>query len=472
MFGIAGLMTIYMLIFGCGHYLASTRHVGALLHYFLLTVDLMAITAAIRITGNSQSPLFVLFTVLLSAAFYNGTLFEFVFSAVLGFVLYTSLLFSFVSGDPERLPQTAGQILLLATLMGVHCVIFHLLNRERKAKRKLVSCAKALSRISDVLGASTTDSREKMRTISRILEEEFRRERYQCRLYIYKGHQQFVPPSGSQSGIHIPLMAGHKIFGVLIVTPPRPTALTPQENDFFFSVARSIGIALRRDMLWEEFQSQLQKVEASLLLNSFRPSMDFNNGFGYPEHWAVENMLEKVRMERGKWQIQQDPCNLRQIVTEEIQKVKTMANEKKLRIDIYETDDLPPTIIADGSKIKQLVANLIHNSVLRSPSEGRIFISLKDDSGALVFVCEDEGPTIPAEKTETLFQSYTSPLPAPDGSPRRVEDLSLEICKEIVDAHKGRIWVESKGEGPGNRWLCKLPLQRDFEKGSFSQPLA
>src|SRR5437899_8594766 len=124
----------------------------------------------------------------------------------------------------------------MGVLTGVLYAVLLMMARDRRMKGKLVSRAKTMARIAYLMGGSMVNAREKVKTISQLIEEEFKTDGLDCHIEVHKGERQFLPPSGGRLGVHIPVMVGETVFGTLIITKKKKGgALTPEEHDFFSS---------------------------------------------------------------------------------------------------------------------------------------------------------------------------------------------------------------------------------------------
>jgi signal transduction histidine kinase len=110
-----------------------------------------------------------------------------------------------------------------------------------------------------------------------------------------------------------------------------------------------------------------------------------------------------------------------------------------------------------GSKtwLTQAVSNLVGNALKFTPENGTVTIGAEMDSNALTVSVKDTGPGIFAAMQEKLFQKF-SKLGGKETLANEGHGLGLAIVKSVVDAHQGRVWVESK-EGEGSTFLFALP---------------
>jgi len=114
-----------------------------------------------------------------------------------------------------------------------------------------------------------------------------------------------------------------------------------------------------------------------------------------------------------------------------------------------------PMIRADRDKIYQLIAHLIDNAI-KFTEQGKISISARTFPDALELTVEDTGRGLDEETKKRVFEKFYKETPSAYGS-----GIGLAICKNIVQIHKGKIWVESKGKGMGSQFTFTLPITGD-----------
>jgi signal transduction histidine kinase len=130
-----------------------------------------------------------------------------------------------------------------------------------------------------------------------------------------------------------------------------------------------------------------------------------------------------------------------------------MALQKKIVI-ILSIPGTLPAIEADGTRIKQVILNLITNAVKFSPENSAIIVRAEVRKDELLIQIKDRGTGIPHEELESVFEEgYRA---ANYGEVAGL-GLGLHICWQIVTAHGGRIWAESL-EGQGSTFSLALPL--------------
>ena len=136
---------------------------------------------------------------------------------------------------------------------------------------------------------------------------------------------------------------------------------------------------------------------------------------------------------------------------------------RKYRISV-ETKIHPetPAAMANGNQIQRVLLNLLINARQAMPEGGSILVRLRpaEDKKYIELVVRDSGQGIPREKLPRIFEAFYSTKAGPDESGKGGTGLGLAACKEIVDAHRGRIRVEST-VGRGTAFILKIPVAED-----------
>ena len=165
----------------------------------------------------------------------------------------------------------------------------------------------------------------------------------------------------------------------------------------------------------------------------------------------IGNLLDMTRIEAGSLSVNPQPARLSQIVEEAVTTFARTAGDRSVSVSL--PPSLPP-VVADRRRIGQVVANLLSNAAKASPPGAPIAISAEFGDGEVTVRVYDQGRGIPPEKLPLLFRKF-SQIHESGG---RGTGLGLAICKGIVEAHGGRIWAESAGQGEGATLSFTLPI--------------
>lgn len=149
-------------------------------------------------------------------------------------------------------------------------------------------------------------------------------------------------------------------------------------------------------------------------------------------------ILDVESIDAGRLPISKGDFALVDVLAETVESFLIIANSHKIKIDA----DLPdPSIMAsfDYDRILQVLSNLMGNAVKFTPPEGMINVSanVREEQKDILFTVSNTGPTIPPEMREIIFDKF-SQIQKGD---RTGLGLGLYICKWIVEAHDGKIWV-------------------------------
>jgi len=120
--------------------------------------------------------------------------------------------------------------------------------------------------------------------------------------------------------------------------------------------------------------------------------------------------------------------------------------------------DDAPVFEADKALLKRVLGNLVQNALTHSATAVKIQLNARRDGAGVLFTVADNGPGIPPEYHEVIFRKFERAKG--QNVPRtRSSGLGLAFCKLVVDAHGGRIWVQSAGEGKGSAFHFTLPIK-------------
>jgi PAS domain S-box-containing protein len=168
----------------------------------------------------------------------------------------------------------------------------------------------------------------------------------------------------------------------------------------------------------------------------------------------LTNLLELSRVQAQRLVLHSEAINVRKIVQEAVDKIKRQSAAHKFVINLPRR--LPP-VEADPLRLERILYNLLENAVKYSPSGGEVWVSAKPDGEQLVIGVSDQGIGISRADQAKLFAPFQRLEKRPSGV--RGVGLGLMVCRRLVEAHGGRIWVESK-PGRGSNFFFTMPLSQ------------
>jgi PAS domain S-box-containing protein len=168
----------------------------------------------------------------------------------------------------------------------------------------------------------------------------------------------------------------------------------------------------------------------------------------------IGDLLDVARMQAGHLSVQPHQVETVSLLEEALMLQRELAEEHNLQLERRFPASLP-AIMADRDRVLQVFANLISNAIKFTPEGGRITVGAERVGAAIRFFISDTGPGVPADAIPHLFDAFwQAHIEGGEGT-----GLGLTICRGIVAAHGGRIWVESK-LGAGSTFYFTIPLAR------------
>ncbi len=172
----------------------------------------------------------------------------------------------------------------------------------------------------------------------------------------------------------------------------------------------------------------------------------------------VESMLDVSRLEKGTLQINPEPTRIDQLLEEVVEARMHDASEKGQTLSLTTEGELP-LIMADRRRLRDVFNNVVDNAVKYTQADGKVQVGARDEGKIIHIWVRDNGVGIPLENLGRIFDRFY--IVASDDLSHQVDriGLSLPISKGIIDAHGGRIWVESQ-VGKGSVFHIDLPKER------------
>ena len=171
---------------------------------------------------------------------------------------------------------------------------------------------------------------------------------------------------------------------------------------------------------------------------------------------TVMEILDASNLKKGTVSYAKKAFDFKALVAKVVEELKPSAAERELSLD-FSPDEGSFTVTGDEDKLKQhAIRNLIDNSIKYTPTGGQVHVKLAHSGGKLRFSVEDNGVGITPEDMRRLF---TEGGHGKDSIRVNVHSTGygLYIAKKIVEAHGGKVWAESEGQGKGSRFIVELP---------------
>jgi two-component system sensor histidine kinase KdpD len=289
----------------------------------------------------------------------------------------------------------------------------------------------------------------------------------------------------SARALFVPLKGSHGRVGVLALFPmPGARLADPDRRQLLLTFARLVGSALERTKLAEEARKARLRAETEQLRNSLLSSVSHDlrtplavitgatstllGPAGPKDESArrelletaheesqrlsrlVRNLLEMTRLESGGLAVHKDAQPLEEVIGAALDRMDDRLRGREVHVDVPRNLPLVPL---DPVLIEQVLINLLENAIRHTPAASPIDVSARAADGRIEVDVADRGPGVPTQDAERVFDKFYRAREGEGGG----VGLGLTICRGIVQAHGGRIWVEDR-PGGGAVFRFTLPL--------------
>jgi signal transduction histidine kinase len=174
---------------------------------------------------------------------------------------------------------------------------------------------------------------------------------------------------------------------------------------------------------------------------------------------VINDILDIFQLERGQLRMRAMPMPLAGSVDRAIGAVATQSEVRGVQIESRVPPNLPQ-VVGDAKRVEQVLINLLSNAVKFSNPGGRVIVAARAQGSSVTVSVQDFGRGISPAFQERLFSKFEHAQSALTRE-NQGAGLGLAICRHIVDAHGGRIWVESE-EGKGSTFYFTLPVAEPY----------
>jgi len=170
----------------------------------------------------------------------------------------------------------------------------------------------------------------------------------------------------------------------------------------------------------------------------------------------VENVIDLRKIEEGRVEYQMENIDFVKVARQAAEELGHMATSKGLNLS-FDAPEKEITIYGDAQKLRHVIQNLLDNAV-KYTEKGSVRVKVEEKGDTVAFSVADSGMGIPADVSPFLFEEFIR-----DERVKREirgSGLGLHVAKIFVEAHKGKIWVESEGVEKGSVFRFTLPKLR------------
>ena len=183
----------------------------------------------------------------------------------------------------------------------------------------------------------------------------------------------------------------------------------------------------------------------------------------------IADLLDQGRIVTGTLSVSPEPATVASLVDQARSAFVSGTVGRVVSIELLE--DLPH-VMADRTRIVQVLTNLLSNAAKHSPESSPIRIEATLDGAHVAISVTDRGRGVPPDRLPDLFRKYTPPAAGDRKRGLSGAGLGLSICKGLVEAHGGRIWADSAGAGQGTRFTFTVPVAEGAGPARAGRPAA
>ena len=267
------------------------------------------------------------------------------------------------------------------------------------------------------------------------------------------------------------------VIGGLIFGHPDKAVFKKDHEIMVRNIAAQAAIALDNSQLFEKVKSLSEKKDEFIALASHELKTPLTTIKGYLQFLEnkieeprsklflsktldqanrlnnlIDDLLNMSRIEAGKLNFNYEKFDIRELLEEMSETFNYTEGTHQL---ISDFGDKPVFVKADRQRIEQVLNNLLNNAEKYSPNANKIYLKLKNDTSKITVIVEDEGLGLTPEQQQMVFSRFYR---AESTKGINGLGLGLYLTKQIIDSHKGEIWVESE-EGKGSEFYFSLPSE-------------
>jgi signal transduction histidine kinase len=166
----------------------------------------------------------------------------------------------------------------------------------------------------------------------------------------------------------------------------------------------------------------------------------------------IDNVLQAARLENPTLAVERRQVSLVEVAHAVTDALGPVAADAKVRLELEDGTSGTAFLLGDRIQLFRVLSNLVTNAIRHSPAEGVVVLRVEQDDGEVRCRVRDQGPGVPPEAREQIFERYSQGGPKPGAA-----GLGLYVARQILELHGGWIRVEERPLGAGASFLLALP---------------
>ena len=297
------------------------------------------------------------------------------------------------------------------------------------------------------------------------------------------GSTRLIVAEGMRSSFTCPLIALNKPIGFMFFSSLQSNTYREAHVDVYLRIAGHLSVIVEKSRLYQQLVelNELKNKFLGMAAHDLRSPLGVVTGYlellmegdlgdiPEPQLEIMQNMDKSCRsmlllmndlldistIESGRLELRHETLGLAEYLRECHSSSAVLAHSKSIELDLNLPDDLP-AVSMDRHRIDQVIFNLITNAIKFSHPHTVIHLSAVSNGDEVVVAVADQGQGIPEEEIHRIFTEFGRASVRPTEGEKST-GLGLAIAKRIVEAHSGRIWVESE-VGSGSTFSFTLPI--------------
>ncbi len=183
----------------------------------------------------------------------------------------------------------------------------------------------------------------------------------------------------------------------------------------------------------------------------------------------IEGLVEMARIEAGDFRLRRRWGTIEEMVEMALARAKKLTDRHRVEVEI---ENSLPVVLVDARAVSEVIYTLVDNAAKYSPAGTLIHIAASRAEDEMIRASvDDRGPGIPVELRERVFDKFFRAIRDGDSSRSQPSGtgMGLAIARGIVEAHSGRIWIESGADGLGTRVVFTLPIGDEEDKAETEE---